>query len=349
MAPGVCTGGSGSLPHLYSVPSEEQGKGVWGLSPSCSGQRSGLQPGSPMPSPPLAPSFEPRGGVEGVGSCRIPSALGLCHSEASQTSPAAPQGSCLARSQKHHPTPRPPRHSPVFLGGGTGTSTCRLVPRGSWGTVSRCPPAGHRPLGAVGSTWRVLGPSRASECGPRVGSGPAGAQLLALLGQRMQKAGVCCRHRFPFMALLLPSCGRGTGIKSRPGPQLGQAPPRTAGQQAATGRGGPWPGRVLPSHSPSLWGFSHVPGSCQGVRPGTPRPQGCTHPPVAPRMSQLAAACAPRQPAAGRERGRAVSQGDARTPASSSHPHPQRCWPSTKRGMVVAPLHTASTTSAVPG
>lgn len=65
--------------------------------------------------------------------------------------------------------------------------------------------AGHhypsRLQGGPGGCWAPAGPASVAPGG----SGPAGARLPALLGQRMQKAGVCCRHRFPFMALLLPS------------------------------------------------------------------------------------------------------------------------------------------------
>lgn len=64
--------------------------------------------------------------------------------------------------------------------------------------------AGHRYpsrlQGGPGGCWAPAGPASVAPGG----SGPAGARLPALLGQRMQKAGVCCRHQFPFMALLLP-------------------------------------------------------------------------------------------------------------------------------------------------
>lgn len=86
-----------------------------------------------------------------------------------------------------HPFPPGTATGTVFPALGRGQLLATAIPQG----------CREEPVGA--------GPRPGQRAWPRGGSGPAGTRLPALLGQRMQKAGVCCRHRFPFMALLPPS------------------------------------------------------------------------------------------------------------------------------------------------
>lgn len=164
-----------------------------------------------------APRFECPGEAKGVGSCTLPSAPGLCHTAA--TTPSISQGFLPSQG---------PAVPWGFLEGGdlplqgwlrVGTLTlgaescflffspvsCGHSREDGFPSSRKTAAAGHcdpsRLQGGPGGCWAPAGPASTAPGG----SGPASARLLALLGQRMQKARVCCRHQFPFMALLPPS------------------------------------------------------------------------------------------------------------------------------------------------
>lgn len=208
---------SGSAP-THGTDRHQTGSTLaWGWSCWCPNGGLSLSPG---------PRFETPGEAMGVRSCTLPSTLGLCHTAVHHPL-ASPQGFCLPRNQQ-----------PMGLLGGRGPPPARAAPSGNldpegsellcvspflppfpprtavgtvfW-TVGRGQVLALPSLKAVGRTQRVLGPGGPASTAPGGGSGPAGRRLPALLGQRMQKAGVCCRHRFPFMALLLPSLELGDG------------------------------------------------------------------------------------------------------------------------------------------
>lgn len=175
------------------------------------------------------PRFEPPVRQEGVGSCTLPSTLELCH------------------AATHHPQhlPRassfPGASSLQGLLRGTATSACQ----------GSNPDPGSRellfgfspfpPATATGVVFPAVGRGQllatgiAQGCGealqgarPRAGVVRAShAQLPALLGQRMQKARVCCWHRFPSTALQPPGQS-GSPSKQpawHPAPWLGWALP----------------------------------------------------------------------------------------------------------------------------